>query len=98
MDIIRFENDNVNPLIDECFKFSLMAEDYMDKIETFFLAFNDEEPVGFLAQGYNGDCVLVEVHERFQRQGYGTALVTEAKAFYPRQNGCPNFWEKMAYV
>lgn len=94
VDIIHFENDDINPLIDECFKFSLMAENYMSKIETFYLANVDDEFVGFLAQGYNGDCILVEVKDSHKRQGIGTALVEFSKAYYPRQNGCPEFWEQ----
>ena len=93
VEILSFENDNINPLIDECFQFSLMAENYMDKIETFFLAQIDEETVGFLAQGYNGDCILIEVKDKYKRLGIGTQLVEFSKAFYPRQNGCPEFWE-----
>lgn len=98
MNIIEFENDDVNPLIDECFKFSLMAENYMDKIDTFYLAEVDGEYVGFLAKGYNNDCILVEVKDSNKRHGVGTVLVEFSKAYYPRQNGCPEFWEKFEYV
>ena len=94
LNIVKFENDDINPLIDECFNFSLMAENYMDKIETFYLATIDNEVVGFLAQGYNNDCILIEVKDRLKRQGIGTALVEQSKAYAPRQNGCPEFWEK----
>ena len=94
LEIIKFENDNINPLIDECFNFSLMAENYMDKIETFYLAKINDEVVGFLAQGWNEDCILIEVKDKFKRQGVGTALVEQSKAYSPRQNGCPEFWEK----
>jgi GNAT superfamily N-acetyltransferase len=94
INIIEFANDDINPLIDECFKFSLMYANYMDKIEYFYLAEIDDEYVGFLAKGYNDDCILVEVKDPHKRQGIGTALVEYSKAYYPRQNGCPEFWEK----
>lgn len=97
VEIISFPNDNINPLIEECFKFSLMYENYMQKIETFYLALIDDNIVGFLAQGFNDDCILIEVKDAFKRKGIGTALVEHAKAYYPRQNGCPEFWEKFEY-
>jgi hypothetical protein len=99
MEIIKFDNDNINPLIDKCFDFSLMAEDYMEKIESFFIAIdNNEDALGFLAQGYDGDCILIEVKEEFRMRGIGTALVKNANAFSPRQNGCPDFWDKVSNV
>lgn len=96
LEIIQFENDDINPLIDECFSFSLMAEDYMDSIEMFYLAVLNGDYVGFLASGYNGDCILVEVKNDFRRQGIASKLVEKSKSFYPKQNGCPEFWDKVA--
>jgi GNAT superfamily N-acetyltransferase len=96
--ILSFENDNINPLIDECFKFSLMYENFMNNIERFYLATIDDEPVGFLAQGYNNKCILIEVKEEYRRRGIGTQLVEASKAYRPSQDGCPEFWEKFEFM
>lgn len=93
-----------NPLMDEIFgKFSLMYEHYIeqDEIEHYFIAFSDDgDVVGFMGVGYCGRTVLIEVLA--QGRGIGSKLIKFAvqsgcvRAWQPRQNGCEEFWEKMA--
>jgi len=98
-------------LMDEIFvNFSLMAEDYIygDKIEKYFLATHkeaftqNEVVVGFLAVGYCGRTVLLQVSDEHRRKGIGSSLVKFAvekgcrKAWLPRQDGCEKFWKKIA--
>ncbi len=92
-----------NPLMDEVFeKFSLMYEHYIEhnEIEHYFIAFGESGIVGFMGVGYCGRTVLIEVVE--QGKGVGSALVKFAveqgctKAWQPRQDGCEEFWAKMA--
>jgi len=98
-------------LMDEIFvNFSLMAENYIygDQIEKYFLATHKEaftqkeEIVGFLAVGYCGRTLLLQVSDEHQRKGIASSLVKFAvekgcrKAWLPRQDGCDEFWEKIA--
>jgi GNAT superfamily N-acetyltransferase len=94
-----------SPIMDEIFlKFSLMYEHYIsqDEIEAYFLATDNNEVIGFLGIGYCGRTVAIEVLDSFQGKGIGSSLINTAiekgfaKAWQPRQNGCEEFWAKMA--
>jgi len=98
----EIEADN-NLLMEEIFtSFSIMSEHYIkqDEIEQYFLATHKEVIIGFLAVGYCGRTVLIEVLE--QGKGIGSSLVKFAvsqgytRAWQPRQDGCKEFWAKMA--
>ncbi|HEY9610533.1 GNAT family N-acetyltransferase [Allocoleopsis sp.] len=94
-----------NPIMDEIFSnFSLMYEHYIsqDEIEAYFLASDNGKLVGFLGVGYCGRTVVIEVLDSFQGKGIGSSLINAAiekgfaKAWRPKQNGCEEFWVKMA--
>ena len=90
----EIETDN-NLLMEEIFdNFLLMTENHIDEdqIEKYFLATHKEVIIGFLAVGYCGRTVLIEVSE--QGKGIGNSLIKFAvkqgytRAWLPKQNGC----------
>jgi N-acetylglutamate synthase-like GNAT family acetyltransferase len=97
--IQSFENDNVDPRIDEIFNFDIMYEDYMEKIEKFYVAYLDGEMVGFQAVGYLANkTILIQVKDALQGQGIGSQLVAASGSFEPKQNGCKKFWSRMKKI
>lgn len=52
--------------------------------------------------GYCGRTVIIEVLDGFQGKGIGSSLINAAiekgfdRVWQPRQNGCEEFWAKMA--
>jgi GNAT superfamily N-acetyltransferase len=87
-------DENDYAATDEIFKlFNLVNEQEWAKTDTVGIAYDDDNIVGvILTDGYEV-CNIVQVLESHQRQGIGRQLVESTKAYYPRQNGSPDFWE-----
>ena len=90
-------------LMDEIFRVcDLMDERYITKneVQEYFVAFDDDEVVGFLATNGNRT-IVTQVANNYQGQGIGKALVAAAmangnkQAYLPKQNGCDDFWRAM---
>lgn len=99
-DYIVIEEFNRDDLQDEDFDWSdgHWWSDWDEaNIQCCFVALDirgNERVVGFLTMDGNRDCVAIEVHPEYQKQGIAKALVTEAWCFAPRENSCPEFWAK----
>ena len=90
-------DENDYDLTDELFRvFNLVDEREWSKTETVGIAYVDGEIAGvILTDGYEV-CNIIQVRDEYQRQGIASALVEKTKAYYPRQNGCPEFWDKFS--
>lgn len=61
-------------------------------IEQCFIAWDGDDVVGYQTIDADGLCVAIEVKE--PGNGIGTALVAESGCTAPKENECPEFWEK----
>jgi hypothetical protein len=87
-------DDNEYDLTDKLFqKFDLLNESDWEKADDVAIASIDDEPVGVII-GYGNNCLICQVAWDKQKQGIGTSLVNKSGMIFPKQNGCPEFWEK----
>ena len=99
MDIEIWDKDALDAenyqLTDDIFRlFNLVDEREWKKTETVGIAYVEGEIAGvILTDGYEV-CNIVQVRDEYMRQGIATALVEATKAYYPRQNGAPDFWDR----
>ena len=79
---------------DEIFAlFNLVNEQEWARTVEVGVAYDDGDIVGvILTDGYEV-CYIIQVLDDYQRQGIGSRLVEATKAYCPKQNGAPDFWE-----
>ena len=62
-------------------------------IEQCFIAWDGDEVVGYQTVDSDGLCVAIEA--KYPGNGIGSALIEESGCTEPRENECPEFWEKI---
>ena len=77
-----------------CTKEELESDGYGGTLD-YYMAIVDDLPVGYMI--INGDwrCLAIEVKDEFLEQGIARKLVETSECFFPEDNQCPEFWEKM---
>lgn len=64
-------------------------------IDRCYIAWSDNQAVGYQTINRDGLCVAIEVHPDFHRQGVASALVEDSGCWQPEDNESPDFWAAM---
>jgi len=75
-----------------------LTEDGYGGCPDYYVALSDGIPVGYMI--INGDwrCVAIEVKDEFLGQGIARKLVETSGCFYPEDDQCPEFWERIHQI
>jgi GNAT superfamily N-acetyltransferase len=61
-------------------------------IETIYLAWDDNDIVGFQTTNLSNETVAIEIKESHREQGLARMLLDESESFIPDRNENPSFW------
>ena len=89
------ETDEDGEMTQECYSWTIglwFDEWEQSGVETIYLAWDDNDIVGFQTVNSDNQTIAIEIKESHKGQGISRLLIEESGSYLPERNENPTFW------